>query len=86
MSPTTAITESLRGGAAKEPRLCVLVDAAGRIEECPGEGCPFWEPGGAVLEVRCALERMLPREDWTAELAERWLRLRSRFADAARRY
>ena len=39
-------------------RLCSLESAAGRIEACPEEACPFWEPGGAVLDGRCAFERI----------------------------
>lgn len=58
----------------------MLQDVAGRSEACPGSRCPFWEPGGAVLDAGCFLERMLPREDWTPELAQRWLRTRARLA------
>jgi len=39
-------------------RLCSLELAVGRAEVCPQEGCSFWEPGGAALEGRCALERI----------------------------
>jgi hypothetical protein len=65
-------------------RLCMLEYAAGRIEECPRNGCPLWEPGGAVLEAGCMLERFLPAEDWTPELAARWLRIRREAERAAR--
>jgi hypothetical protein len=39
-------------------RLCALERAVGRSEPCPERGCPFWEPGGAVLSGRCAFERL----------------------------
>src|SRR6266540_5325444 len=48
----------LAAGAARAAKLCALQDAAGRVEACPGEGCPFWEEGGAVLEGGCAIERL----------------------------
>lgn len=37
---------------------CRLKSAIGFAEGCPGAGCPFWEPGGAVLEGRCAFEEL----------------------------
>ena len=39
-------------------RPCRLDALAGREQLCPEDGCPFWEPGGAVLEGRCAFERL----------------------------
>ena len=39
-------------------RLCALDHAVGRSMSCPESGCPFWEPGGAVLSGRCAFERV----------------------------
>jgi hypothetical protein len=42
--------------AETEPRLCRLEQAVGVDTACPEERCPFWEPGGAVLEGRCAFE------------------------------
>jgi hypothetical protein len=39
-------------------RICRLEQVAGRDAPCPEAGCPFWEPGGAVLEGRCAFERL----------------------------
>jgi hypothetical protein len=42
--------------AAGEPRLCRLEQAVGVDAACPEERCPYWEPGGAVLEGRCAFE------------------------------
>jgi hypothetical protein len=38
--------------------LCALERAVGRSELCPEGGCPFWEPGGAVLSGRCAFEQL----------------------------
>jgi hypothetical protein len=43
---------------APEASLCRLQHAAGRIETCPEERCPFWEPGGAALAGRCAVEQV----------------------------
>jgi hypothetical protein len=37
---------------------CRLEHISGRNTPCPEAGCPFWEPGGAVLEGRCAFERL----------------------------
>jgi hypothetical protein len=39
-------------------RPCRLASAVGRAEPCIGASCPFWEPGGAVLQGRCAFERV----------------------------
>jgi hypothetical protein len=40
-----------------------VYSAVDRIEECAESGCSFWEPGTAVLEPGCALERLgLPVE------------------------
>ena len=39
-------------------RRCRLQYAAGRFEACPEDACPFWEPGGAVLDGRCAIEQL----------------------------
>ena len=57
-------------------RLCSLELALGKTESCPGEGCPFWEPGGAVLDGRCAVERfgLTPQGSllrWLLEIRER---------------
>ena len=38
--------------------LCALEHAVGRSELCPESGCPFWEPGGAVVSGRCAFEQL----------------------------
>jgi hypothetical protein len=57
-------------------RLCALKAALGKREACPTEACPFWEPGGAVLGGRCALERLdfaadAPTARWLLEIRER---------------
>jgi hypothetical protein len=61
---------------------CRLQSTLGRDEECPRDSCPFWEPGGAVLDGRCALEQVDLGEN--AELAAWLLRIRKRL-EAARR-
>jgi hypothetical protein len=52
----------------------------GRAQPCPEERFPFWEAGGAVLEGRCAFDR-LDRSDGL-ELAAWHLRIR-RMLEAA---
>jgi hypothetical protein len=42
-----------------EPQLCTLrLVAKAQSEPCPRERCAFWEPGGAVLEGNCVIERL----------------------------
>jgi hypothetical protein len=42
-----------------EPKTCRLrLDARGQTEVCPRERCAFWEPGGAVIEGNCLIERL----------------------------
>ncbi len=42
-----------------EPKTCTLrLVARGRAEPCPHERCAFWEPGGAVAEGMCLIERL----------------------------
>lgn len=41
-----------------ERRLCRLQYNAGRVEDCPEDRCPFWEPGGVALDGRCAIEHV----------------------------
>jgi hypothetical protein len=42
-----------------EPNHCALrLTAEGRTEPCPRERCAFWEPGGAVVEGACLIERL----------------------------
>jgi hypothetical protein len=38
--------------------LCQVKLTLGEVEACPQGACPFWEPGGAVLESGCGLERL----------------------------
>jgi hypothetical protein len=53
-----------------EPRLCRLEQAVGVEAACPEDACPFWEPGGAVLEGRCVFEKI----DFSRERdVARWL-------------
>lgn len=37
---------------------CHLDALLGTVAACPKDRCPFWEPGGAVLEGRCAFDRL----------------------------
>jgi len=62
------------------PKLCRIRRAVGQLEECPEERCAFWEPGGAVLEGRCAFDGI----DVAAEpdLANLLLGIRSRLEEA----
>jgi hypothetical protein len=57
--------------ASKE---CTLRLAADGVKEpCPRERCAFWEPGGAVLEGSCLIERLgvdVRRPDLAAYLLE----------------
>jgi hypothetical protein len=46
-----------------ELRLCRLEQAVGVEAACPEGRCPFWEPGGAVLEGRCAFEAVSLGDD-----------------------
>jgi hypothetical protein len=39
-------------------RICRLEQQMGRREPCPEDACPFWEPGGAVLDGRCAFDHL----------------------------
>jgi hypothetical protein len=42
-----------------EPRTCTLrLAAQGVVEVCPEDRCAFWEPGGAVLDGNCLIERL----------------------------
>jgi len=63
----------------ESPR-CRLQYAAGRIEQCPEDACPFWEPGGAALKGSCAVEQL----DLTArpELVSWLLMLRKNLEEA----
>lgn len=42
-----------------EARDCSLrLAAQGQAGACPREACAFWEPGGAVVEGTCLIERL----------------------------
>jgi hypothetical protein len=44
-----------------EPKTCTLrLAGQGQVELCPQERCAFWEPGGAVVEGNCLIERLGP--------------------------
>jgi hypothetical protein len=62
-------------------RTCGLDALVGATTLCTEGDCPFWEPGGAVLEGRCAFEKLdlTRRPAVVAEL----LRLREVLAAAA---
>jgi hypothetical protein len=62
-------------------RLCSLEAAVGRSEACAEDGCPFWEPGGAALDGRCAFEELGISAD--ARLATWLLELRGRLEAAS---
>jgi hypothetical protein len=64
-----------------EPKRCTLRLATGVIEACPGERCAFWEPGGAVVEGGCLMER-LGVDVRQADLAEYLLETRQRLEQA----
>jgi hypothetical protein len=61
-------------------RLCSLEAAVGTHEVCPEGACPFWEPGGAALDGRCAFEQLDVAAD--AALVEWLLEIRGRLASA----
>lgn len=71
-------------------RLCTLEAAVSRQEVCPEGACPFWEPGGAALDGRCAFEELNVTADaalagWLLEIRERLASAESTVAaDAAR--
>lgn len=44
-------------------QLCKVEQILGRAAICPEKRCPFWEPGGAVLEGRCMFKRVDLRND-----------------------
>ena len=77
-------------GIEHTTRLCTLEAAVGKVEACPDDACPFWEPGGAALVGRCAFEELDVAADaglatWLLELRERLASAESTVgADAAR--
>jgi hypothetical protein len=61
-----------------DPKNCTLRLVAQReVEPCPHELCVFWEPGGAVVEGGCVIER-LGADLRRADLAEYLLETRER--------
>lgn len=55
---------------------CTLKAVLGKAEACPEERCPFWEPGGAALGGRCAVEELglstdAPLATWLLEIREK---------------
>jgi hypothetical protein len=57
-----------------DPQQCALrLAAEGKNEPCPRERCSFWEPGGAVVQGGCLIERLgvdLRRPELAAYLLE----------------
>jgi hypothetical protein len=64
-------------------RRCRLDESAGRVRPCVEEGCPFWEPGGAALDGRCAFESV--DFERRPELVPELLLLRARLGSARTR-
>ena len=64
-----------------EAKRCTLRLATGVIEACPGGQCAFWEPGGAVVEGGCLIER-LGVDVRQTDLAEYLLEMRQRLEQA----
>jgi hypothetical protein len=57
-------------------RPCSLEAAVGKTGACPEDRCPFWEPGGAALGARCAVEQLgvlgdPPLAAWLLEIREK---------------
>lgn len=76
-APTDALSRSradTRGMNQIAAETCTLRLAAhGQIETCPRERCAFWEPGGAIVEGNCLIERLgldVRRPDVAAYLLE----------------
>ena len=67
-------------GIEHTTRLCTLEAAVGKVEACPEDACPFWEPGGAALAGGCSFEQLDVAAD--AALATWLLELRERLASA----
>jgi hypothetical protein len=65
-----------------EPKTCKLrLVGQGRAEPCPHARCAFWEPGGAVAEGTCLIER-LDVDLSTPDLADFLLETRERLEQA----
>jgi hypothetical protein len=57
----------------EQPNCTLRLVAEHAIEACPRERCAFWEPGDAVVEGRCIIERLgvdVRRPDLAAYLLE----------------
>jgi len=55
------------------PACTLRLVAQGRTEPCPRERCALWEPGGAVVDGACLVDRLgvdLRRRDVAAYLLE----------------
>jgi hypothetical protein len=57
-------------------RICTLEATVGRSAACPEEACPFWEPGGAAVGGRCAVQELGGLTDpavatWLLEIREK---------------
>ena len=64
-----------------ETKKCTLRLGTGVTEACRSERCAFWEPGGAVVEGGCLIER-LGVDVRRADLAEYLLETRERLEQA----
>jgi hypothetical protein len=62
-------------------RVCRLEATVGKAAECPEDACPFWDPGGAVLYGRCAVEELGVVAD--VSLASWLLEIREKLATAS---
>lgn len=56
--------------------LCRLEATLGKAGACSEQRCPFWEPGGAALDGRCAVEELgvvadIPLAAYLLELREK---------------
>jgi len=58
--------------------LCTLQDAAGRVEQCPGERCPFW------LDETCVIAGLRSDLYRNQTLVSDLLRLRQHLAGERR--
>ncbi|MDQ2910057.1 MAG: hypothetical protein M3R39_03435 [Actinomycetota bacterium] len=58
--PDAVLSGERHGPAMSSSRSipCRFQETLGVAEECPQESCPFWQPGGVVLDGRCAFERL----------------------------
>lgn len=70
------------GAPESESRICRLEQAVGVDAVCPEGACPFWEPGGAVLDGRCFVEGIDFSRD--REVASWLLGLRRRLENSRR--